>query len=34
VGDKLSFVKTTIEFALAQKDLKAGVKEFLQNLKI
>lgn len=34
VGDRLSFIKTTIEFALAQKDLKAGLKEFLQNLKI
>lgn len=33
VGDKLSFVKTTIEFALAQKDLKDGVIEFLKELK-
>ncbi|MFC1544992.1 UTP--glucose-1-phosphate uridylyltransferase [Gemmatimonadota bacterium] len=33
VGDKLSFVKTTIEFALAQKDLRPGVIEFLKELK-
>ena len=34
VGDKLSFIKTTIEFALAQKDLKKGLKEFLKELKL
>ena len=33
VGDKLSFIKTTIEFALAQKDLKKGITEFLKELK-
>jgi UTP--glucose-1-phosphate uridylyltransferase len=33
VGDKLSFIKTTIEFALAQKDLREGLKEFLRELK-
>ncbi len=34
VGDKLSFIKTTIEFALAQKDLKKGLKEYLKELKL
>ena len=34
VGDKLSFVKATIESALAQKDLREGVIEFLKELKI
>jgi len=34
VGDKLSFIKTTIEFALARNDTKAGIREYLQNLKI
>lgn len=33
VGDKLSFVKATIESALAQKDLKDGVIEFLKEIK-
>jgi UTP--glucose-1-phosphate uridylyltransferase len=33
VGDRLSFIKTTIEFALAQKDLREGLKEFLRELK-
>lgn len=34
VGDKLSFIKTTIEYALAQKDLKKGLKEYLKELKL
>jgi len=34
VGDKLSFIKTTIELALAQKDLREGLKEFLKELKL
>jgi len=34
VGDKLSFIKTTIEFALAQKGLKKGLTEFLKELKL
>ncbi len=34
VGDKLSFIKTTIEYALAQKELRTGVKDFLKELKI
>ncbi len=34
VGDKLSFVKATIEVALTHKDLKEGVIEFLKELKI
>jgi UTP--glucose-1-phosphate uridylyltransferase len=34
VGDKLSFVKATIESALAQEDLKDGVIDFLKELKI
>ncbi|MFC1613999.1 UTP--glucose-1-phosphate uridylyltransferase GalU [Gemmatimonadota bacterium] len=34
VGDKLSFLKTTIEFALCQKDLRKGLKEYLKELKL
>ncbi len=34
VGDKLSFIKTTIEYALAQKDLKVGLTEFIKGLKL
>ncbi|MBN2288197.1 MAG: UTP--glucose-1-phosphate uridylyltransferase GalU [Candidatus Glassbacteria bacterium] len=34
VGDKLSFIKTTIEYALVQKDLRKGLKEYLKELKL
>jgi UTP--glucose-1-phosphate uridylyltransferase len=34
VGDKLSFLKTTIEYALTQKDLRKGLKEYLRELKL
>ena len=34
VGDKVSFIKTTIEFALEQDDLKDELKDFLRNLKL
>lgn len=34
VGDRLSFIKTTIEYALAQKDLRTGVRDFLKELKL
>lgn len=34
VGDKLSFIKTTIEYALEQKELKKGLKEYLKELKL
>ncbi|MEA1996946.1 MAG: sugar phosphate nucleotidyltransferase, partial [Gemmatimonadota bacterium] len=34
IGDMVSFIKTTIEFALARKELKDGVTEFIRELKI